>query len=64
MNNKTKQRLSFFLVSVIAFIIIGKFIYESLSKNTVYFFSPSELYISTELPNGLIRIGGMVKRAL
>ena len=62
MNNKTKQRLSFFLASVIAFIIIGKFIYESLSKNTVYFFSPSELYMSTELPNGLIRIGGMVKK--
>ena len=62
MNNKTKQRLSFFLVSVIAFLIIGKFIYESLSKNTVYFFSPSELYSSIELPNGLIRIGGMVKK--
>ena len=62
MNSNTKKRLNIFLVSVITVLIIGKFIYESLSKNTVYFFSPSDLFNSTELPRGLIRVGGMVKK--
>lgn len=62
MNSNTKKRLNIFLVSVITVLIIGKFIYESLSKNTVYFFSPSDLFNSTELPHGLIRVGGMVKK--
>ena len=62
MNGNTKKRLNIFLVSVITVLIIGKFIYESLSKNTVYFFSPSDLFNSTELPRGLIRVGGMVKK--
>jgi len=62
MNSNTKKRLNIFLVSVITVLIIGKFIYESLSKNTVYFFSPSDLFNSSELPRGLIRVGGMVKK--
>lgn len=62
MNNNTKKRLYILLVSVISVLIIGKFVYETLEKNTVYFFSPSELYDITELPNGTIRIGGMVKK--
>ena len=62
MNNNTKKRLYILLVSVISVLIIGKFVYETLEKNIVYFFSPSELYDITELPNGTIRIGGMVKK--
>ena len=62
MNNNTKKRLYILLVSVILVLIIGKFVYETLEKNTVYFFSPSELFNITELPNGTIRIGGMVKK--
>jgi cytochrome c-type biogenesis protein CcmE len=62
MNNNTKKRLYILLVSVISVLIIGKFVYETLEKNTVYFFSPSELFDITELPNGTIRIGGMVKK--
>jgi len=62
MNNNTKKRLYILLVSVISVLIIGKFVYETLEKNTVYFFSPSELSDITELPNGSIRIGGMVKK--
>ena len=62
MTDKVKKRLYIFLVSIITIIIIVKFILDSLQKNVVYFFSPTELYNSTELPNGLIRVGGMVKK--
>ena len=61
MNNNVKKRLYFFLVSIITVLIIGKFIYDSLKINSVYFFSPSDLVSITEVPNGKIRVGGMVK---
>ena len=61
MNNNVKKRLYFFLVSIITVLIIGKFIYDSLKINSVYFFSPSDLVSITEIPNGKIRVGGMVK---
>ena len=61
MNNNIKKRLYFFLVSIITVIIIGKFIFDSLKVNSVYFFSPTDLKNTTEIPNGIIRIGGMVK---
>ncbi len=62
MNNKVKNRLYIFLVTSITVLILGRFVYVSLKKNTVYFFSPTELRYQTEIPNGLIRIGGMVKK--
>ncbi len=61
MNSNVKKRLYFFLVSIITILIIGKFIFDSLKLNSVYFFSPTDLKIVTEIPNGIIRIGGMVK---
>ena len=61
MNNNVKKRLYFFLVSIITALIIGKFIFDSLKVNSVYFFSPTDLKNITEIPNGIIRIGGMVK---
>ena len=61
MNNNVKKRLYFFLVSIITALIIGKFIFDSLKVNSVYFFSPTDLKNITELPNGIIRIGGMIK---
>ena len=61
MNSNIKRRLYFFLVSLVVVLIVGQFVFKSLKKNTIYFFSPSDLYNSTEIPNGLIRIGGMVK---
>ena len=61
MNSKVKKRLYFFLVSIITILIIGKFIFDSLKINSVYFFSPTDLKNTTEIPNGVIRIGGMVK---
>ena len=62
MNSKVKKRLYFFLVSIITILIIGKFIFDSLKINSVYFFSPTDLKNTTEIPNGVIRIGGMVKK--
>ncbi len=61
MNNNVKNRLYFFLVSIITVLIIGKFIFDSLKINSVYFFSPTDLKNTTEMPNGTIRVGGMVK---
>ena len=61
MNNNIRKRLYYFLVSVITVLIIGKFIFDSLKVNSVYFFSPTDLKNITEIPNGIIRIGGMVK---
>ena len=62
MNKNVKKRIIFFLISVITFLIIGQYIFKSLRKNTVYFFTPSELFILSEIPRGTIRIGGMVKK--
>ena len=42
-------------------MIIGKFIFDSLKINSVYFFSPTDLKNIIEVPNGIIRVGGMVK---
>ncbi|MEK9741507.1 MAG: cytochrome c maturation protein CcmE [Pelagibacteraceae bacterium] len=61
MSPASKKRLTVFLVTVIVVLVVGKFVFNSLQKNTVYFFSPTELSLLNEKPNGLIRIGGLVK---
>tara|TARA_B100001057_G_scaffold348436_1_gene349790 strand:- start:185 stop:628 length:444 start_codon:yes stop_codon:yes gene_type:complete len=61
MNSNVKKRLYFFLVSIITIIVIGKFVFDSLKINSVYFFSPTDLKNINEIPNGLIRVGGMIK---
>ena len=61
MRPTTKKRLSYFLISTVVFLIVGRFVLNSLQGNTVYFFSPSELALLSEKPNGLIRVGGLVK---
>ena len=60
MNNNVKKRLYFFLVSIITALVIGKFVFDSLKINSVYFFSPTDLKNITEIPNGIIRIGCMI----
>ena len=62
MNPSRKKKLSYFLVSIIAVLILGKFVFNSLQKNTVYFFSPTDLTLNSETPRGLIRVGGLVKK--
>ncbi len=61
MSPASKKRLNYFLISLIVFLIVGKFVLNSLQGNTVYFFSPSDLSKLNEKPNGLVRIGGLVK---
>jgi len=61
MSPASKKRLNYFLISIIVFLIVGKFVLNSLKGNTVYFFSPSDLSKLNEKPNGLVRIGGLVK---
>ena len=61
MNSNVKKRLYFFLVSIITTLVIGKFVFDSLKINSVYFFSPTYLKNINEIPNGLIRVGGMIK---
>jgi cytochrome c-type biogenesis protein CcmE len=62
MSPATKKRLSYFLISIIVLLVVGKFVYNSLQGNTVYFFSPTDLSNLSEKPNGLIRVGGLVKK--
>ena len=62
MSPATKKRLSYFLISTIVLLVVGKFVYNSLQGNTVYFFSPTDLSNLSEKPNGLIRVGGLVKK--
>jgi len=62
MNPSRKKKLSYFLVSIIIVLILGKFVFNSLQKNTVYFFSPTDLTLNSETPRGLIRVGGLVKK--
>ena len=62
MSPSRKKRLSYFLVSVAVVLILGKFIFNSLQKNTIYFFSPTDLLSNSETPRGLIRVGGLVKK--
>ena len=61
MNSNVKKRLYFFLVSIITTLVIGKFVFDSFKINSVYFFSPTDLKNINEIPNGLIRVGGMIK---
>ena len=61
MNSNVKKRLYYFLVSIITILVIGKFVFDSLKINSVYFFSPTDLKNINEIPNGLIRVGGMIK---
>tara|TARA_Y100001935_G_scaffold132787_1_gene109956 strand:- start:12 stop:446 length:435 start_codon:yes stop_codon:yes gene_type:complete len=62
MSTKTNKRIVIFLISIITFLIISKFLFNALRENTIYFFSPTEVSNLIELPNKKIRIGGMVKK--
>ena len=59
-----KVKLRFFFIVLIIFILILSvfLILKSLEENVVFFKSPSDVKIITELKNKKIRIGGMVKK--
>jgi len=60
---KVKSRIIFFVIAFISLSIIVFFIFNSLEKNIVYFFSPTEIYNKSNISfNKKIRVGGLVKK--
>jgi cytochrome c-type biogenesis protein CcmE len=59
-----KVKLRFlFIVSILIILIFSIFlILKSLEENVVYFKSPSDIQILSEIKKSKIRIGGMVKK--
>ena len=59
-----KVKLRFlFIVSILIIVILSIFlILKSLEENVVYFKSPSDIQILSEIKKNKIRIGGMVKK--
>ena len=58
---KVKLRFFFILLVLIALILSVFLILKSLEENVVYFKSPSEVKLLTEIKKKKVRIGGMVK---
>ena len=58
---KVKLRFFFILLILITLILSIFLILKSLEENVVYFQSPSEIKVLTELKKKKIRVGGMVK---
>ena len=59
---KVKLRFWFVVIILITIILTVFLVLKSLEENVVYFQSPSEINISSELDKKKIRIGGMVKK--
>ena len=59
---KVKLRFLFVVLILITLILSVFLILKSLEENVVYFQSPSEIKILSELDKKKIRIGGMVKK--
>ena len=60
---KVKLRFSFIFLILITLILTVLLILKSLEENVVYFQSPSEIKVLSELENKKIRVGGMVKKS-
>ena len=58
---KVKLRFLFYLIIFLSISIFTFLILKSLEENVVYFQSPTEVKISSEINKKKIRIGGMVK---
>ena len=59
---KVKLRFFFILLILVTLILSVFFILRSLEENVVYFKSPSDIKILSEVDKKKIRIGGMVKK--
>ena len=59
---KVKLRFLFVIIIFITLLLTVFLVLKSLEENVVYFQSPSEINISSELDKKKIRIGGMVKK--
>ncbi len=59
---KVKLRILFLIVLVLTIALTIFFVLNSLKENVVYFLSPSEVKILSEIKKDKIRVGGMVKK--
>ena len=60
--SKVKLRFLFIAIILITLILTIFLILKSLEENVVYFQSPTEIKLSSELKDNKIRVGGMVKK--
>ena len=61
-SNKVKLRFLFILVFLTLIIFTTFIVLKVLKDNVVYFKSPSEITLQTEILKKKIRVGGMVKK--
>jgi len=61
-SNKVKLRFLFILVFLTLIIFTTFIVLKVLKDNVVYFKSPSEITLQTEILKEKIRVGGMVKK--
>ena len=59
---KVKLRFLFGVLILITLILTAFLVLKSLEENVVYFQSPSEIKLLSELDKKRIRVGGMVKK--
>ena len=59
---KVKLRFLFVVLILITLILTVFLVLKSLEENVVYFQSPSEIKLLSELDKKKIRVGGMVKK--
>ena len=60
--SKVKLRFLFIAIILITLILTIFLILKSLEENVVYFQSPTEIKLLSELEDNKIRVGGMVKK--
>ena len=58
---KVKLRFFFIILILVTLILSVFLVLKSLEENVIYFKSPSDVKILSEIENKKIRIGGMVK---
>ena len=59
---KVKLRFLFVVLILITLILTAFLVLKSLEENVVYFQSPTEIKLLSELKDNKIRVGGMVKK--
>ena len=59
---KVKLRFLFVVIILSTLILTTLLILKSLEENVVYFQSPTEIKLLSELNRNKIRVGGMVKK--
>ena len=59
---KVKLRFLFITLLLLSLILLVFLVLKSLEENVVYFKSPSDIQLLSEIKNKKIRVGGMVKK--